>query len=305
MSSTSGSARDGGERGIALILVLWVMALVALLAIGFAGTAKTDLQIVRNQYETARARTAADAAVSIAVLGALDKRPASQWIGDGRRYPVTFDGTDVQVSLRDEGGKIDLNAAPPELVGGLLQALGVDAGASAAMVETIVQRRQQTADVAEASDPEGASERRRPLGFTDIAELRLIPGMTRRLYERIAPFVTVYSRNARVDPITAPPEVLYAVPDLTRQDVETFLTARADPGAVPTDLMPILRAGLRYLAHRPLQTVTVHAEATTANKMRFVRTAVVSLTGGRSGRPYRVLAWDRGRAVDTPPAPTP
>src|SRR5690348_5865700 len=104
------------------------MALVALLAIGFAGTTHTDLQIVRNEYETARARTAADAAISLGVLALVDKSPATQWVADGRPYTLTFDGTTVRVTVQDEDGKIDLNAAPLELLAGLFETLGIDAG---------------------------------------------------------------------------------------------------------------------------------------------------------------------------------
>jgi hypothetical protein len=44
-----------GERGIALILVLWVPDLLSVLAVGFAGNARTELLIVRNQIEAAHA----------------------------------------------------------------------------------------------------------------------------------------------------------------------------------------------------------------------------------------------------------
>jgi len=39
---------DVGDRGIALVAVLWILALLATLVLGFVIEARTDLRIVRN-----------------------------------------------------------------------------------------------------------------------------------------------------------------------------------------------------------------------------------------------------------------
>jgi general secretion pathway protein K len=297
--SHNASVFRANERGIALILVLWVMALISILAIGFAGSARTELQISRNQYETARARTAADSAVSLAVLAVLDPSPQSQWSADGQAHTLNLDGTTVRVEVQDEGGKVDLNMAPNELLMGLFEGLGIEPGRSAALADAIAQWKRQRQRELDAQDSRRASAQPQP-AFTDITELRLVPGITHSLYDRITPLVTIYSRNVRIDPLTAPPEVLYGIPDLARQDAEAFLDARAESSASQAGLALMHTGSVsRFLGHRPLRTATFRAEATTANGARFVRTAIILLTSARSGRPYQVLAWGEGRSRET------
>jgi len=80
---SSASASPHGERGIALLVVIWVLALLAVLIIGFSGDARTELLVARNHYESAGARGIADAGVSLAIFGILDPAPEAQWQADG------------------------------------------------------------------------------------------------------------------------------------------------------------------------------------------------------------------------------
>lgn len=282
MSSRRDSAppRAHGERGVALILVLWVLALLALLAMGFAGSARTELQIARNQYEAAQARAIADAGVSFGILGELDPSPQTQWSADGREHAVDYGAGRLRVSVQDEGGKINLNLAAPELLAGLLRTLGVEDAAAQGIVDAILQRRRQAAEAT------GALR----VAFRDVAELRLVPGLTRSIYQAVAPFVTVYTFSDRIDPLTAPAEVLRSLPGASPQQVEAYLAARAEAGPQPTSLPPL--AGVdRFIARSPVQIVTVRAEGETASGAVFVREAAVALTGNP---PYRFLSWRQG-----------
>ena len=124
MSSASTSTRREGERGIALLVVIWVLALLAVLIVGFSGDARTELLVASNHYESAGARAIADAGVSLAIFGILNPAPEAQWQADGRVREVSYaDGT-IRIRIQDEGGKIDLNAAAPELLAGLLSSAG-------------------------------------------------------------------------------------------------------------------------------------------------------------------------------------
>ncbi|HXZ00344.1 MAG TPA: hypothetical protein VEI03_10110 [Stellaceae bacterium] len=265
---------------MALILVLWVLALLALLAMGFAGSARTELQIARNQYEAAQARAIADAGVSFGILGMLDPSAQTQWSADGREYPVDYGTGTLRVSVQDEAGKINLNLAAPELLAGLLRTLGVADAAAQQIVDGILQRRREAADTAGAA--RGA--------FRDVAELRLVPGMTRPLYQAMAPLVTVYTLGDRIDPLTAPAEVLRSLPGVFPQQVDAYLAARAQAGPQPTALPPL--AGVdRFIARSAVQIVTIRAEGETTSGAVFVREAAVAMTGSP---PYRFLSWRQG-----------
>ena len=126
-----------GERGIALILVLWVLALLSVLAVGFASNARTELLIVRNQVESARARAIAEAGISLAILEMTQVDLEQRWPADGREHVLTYGENLIRVRVQDEAGKIDINAAPDEMLEGLFRTVGVDAAPASRLVDAI------------------------------------------------------------------------------------------------------------------------------------------------------------------------
>ncbi|HEX9490856.1 MAG TPA: hypothetical protein VF930_11250, partial [Stellaceae bacterium] len=232
------------------------------------------------------------------IFGVLDPMPETQWPADGRQRVLRYaDGT-IRVSVQDEGGKIDLNAAPLELLSGLLRAVGLGPADAFRLAQTIDEWRQaqQQADAPPAGR-RGASRaafRRQATTFRVIEDLRLVPGVTRDIYDRVAPFVTVYSGVADIDPLTAPPQVLRSLPDVNAAEVEDFLSARQRLGPVPGQLPSLTGAAGGFLAHRVLQNATVVSEGQTAGGTTFTRAAVVSLSADPSA-PYSVLSWRQAR----------
>jgi general secretion pathway protein K len=184
--------------------------------------------------------------------------------------------------LQDEGGKIDLNVAPVLLISNLFQAVGLP-------------NAQQLADAVEAARPrrpdnvgQSAAVETTP-AFAAVEELRRIPGMDRTSYDRVAPFVTVYSGSPRFDPMTAPRAVLLSMPDVREDAVDQFIAERAAAGANAADFA-IAASRPDYAAAAPLRVFTVRSEAETAAGARFIREAVVTLLGPADA-PYRILAW--------------
>lgn len=286
------------ERGIALLVVIWVLALLAILIIGFSSDARTELLLARNHYESASARAIADAGVSLAIFGILDPAPEAQWPADGRLREVSYaDGT-IRIRIQDEGGKIDLNAAPPELLAGLLSTTGgLSPGDAASLAQAIDQYRQALQQADAAVGPRRTLRsmvRRQANAFRVIEDLRLVPGVTREIYDRIAPFITVYSGVGDVDPLTAPAEVLRSLPGVNAGEVEAFLAARAQQGPIPGQLPPLSGPAGGSLAHRVLQNATILSEGKTANGTTFSRSAVVSLSADPTA-PYSILSWRQVR----------
>ena len=136
--------------------------------------------------------------------------------------------------------------------------------------------------------------RRQANAFRVIEDLRLVPGVTREVYDRISPFVTVYSGVGDIDPLTAPPEVLRSLPGVNAGEVEAFLAARARQGPIPGQLPPLSGPVGGSLAHRVLQNATVLSEGKTASGTRFTRAAVVSLSADPTA-PYSILSWRQAR----------
>ena len=254
---TPGMRSSRGERGLALLAVLWLVTLLSVVAASFGATSRTETQLARNAVEKARAEALADAGVYRAILALLEPDPERQWRADGTVYPIRFGAGEVGVAIQDEAGRIDLNVAADELLHGLFLYAGLDGPGADALLDALADFR----DPDDLRSPNGAEDpdyraAGQPYGAKDgpleaVEELQQVLGMTPELYRRIAPLVTVYSWQDGIDPVTAPPEVLLALPGIDVARVEAILAARAGAsrGLDPEELLAEAgAAGLGFAA---------------------------------------------------------
>ena len=291
------SASGRGERGAALLIVLWMLLLLSLLAAAFISTSRSDLQIARNDVDGARARELADAGVTRAIVGLNDPDPNLRWRIDGTPYRWQFGGGTIIVAIVDEAGKIDLNAAPAEVFASLFRHAGADAELSQRLSAAVSDRRAEARNASAAGEVEASAINANGPPFTSVTDLRNLPGLDAALYQRVARLVTVYSQLPTVDPASAPREVLLSLPGADSGDIDAFLAARAATTegeifavAPPAQLAP-------YLAPASTAALSIRATATTESGATFVRDAVV-LLHGNSGAPFVIKQWSRGIMPD-------
>lgn len=277
--------RRGGwrkrQQGIALVAVLWILALLGIIAAGLLRETRVETGLARNLVENAKAEMLADAGVQRAMLGLLDPNEETAWRADGATYEFRLGDGMVRLSVQDEAGKIDLNYAPDELLFALFVGVGLGADEADSLVDAIAafrgrgdERRPAPAQDAEdiaAALPQDAAH----APFGSVEDLLRISGLTRDIYELIAPNVTVYSGSAEVDPASAPAAVLQVLPEMTSEQREEILARRQN--------------GTASMPSRP-DTVTVSAEASTANGGAFIREVVLWRTGDAT-QPFQILAW--------------
>ncbi|HYZ26869.1 MAG TPA: hypothetical protein VE597_08165 [Geminicoccaceae bacterium] len=287
------------QRGIALISVLWITTLLAVIAASFTSSARTEGQLARNLVENARAEALADGAVHRAVLGLADPDLERAWRTDGTAYRLDYGEGTVLVRVFDEDAKVDLNAAPPELLEGLLGLVGVEPEQAEVLADRIVDFRDEDdePEPSGAEDPDYEAAGRaggaidRPLVME--TELRGVLGMSDGLYRRLRPFVTVYSGAEGVDPSRASPEVLRAIPGMTPELVNLIRTTAPDED--PFEMIDddtFFELEVYFVPSREIM-FRVLAEARTAGGGVFVREAVIELTL-QPERPFIVHAWQRG-----------
>ena len=108
---------------MALVIVLWMLSLLIVLALGYSRMVRTETGLTANLVHFNQARAIAEAGVWQAVSELLKPDAEQQWQTDGRPYSFPFGAGRVKVRIVDEGGKIDLNTAGPELLYGLLNAV--------------------------------------------------------------------------------------------------------------------------------------------------------------------------------------
>jgi len=225
-----------GQRGFALLAVLWLVMLLALIAASFTKTARTQIDLGRNAVEKAKAQALADAGVNRAILGLLEPDPTARWRADGTPYVLSLGSGEVRIAIQDEAGKIDLNVASDQLLQGLFTSIGLASDEASALVDAIADFRDpddlRRLNGAEDDDyrAAGLSWEAKDAPIEAIEELQQVFGMTPELYRRIAPLLTVHSWEDGIDPLVAPAQTLAAVPGITPAQVEAVLAARAGYG---------------------------------------------------------------------------
>jgi len=198
------------QRGVALLLVLWACTLLAILLGGYAALARTEGLQARYQFAQTQAHYAAEAGLMRAVYGLQNPQQKQRWVADGRAYTFRYDGATVSVRAIDEGGKVDLNAASPEVLQGLFQAAGLKPDKAQALADRVVDWRNPIGLEGEAASQRAAyvadgrdyGPRNGP--FASVEELQMVLGMTPALYRQVAPVVTIWAGGASPDPNTAP-----------------------------------------------------------------------------------------------------
>ncbi len=285
------------QRGVALILVLWLSILLSILVASFAIVARTEVQQSRFLFDTVRADYGAQAGLHRAVYEMRNPDFESRWIPDGRTYEVTFDDIQLEISLTDESGKIDLNAADLQTLLDLFLSVGLDEQKSQELADAIIDWRDpdeltgvygaEDEDYEAAGFPYGASD----APFATVSEVQQVMGMTYEIYQMLEPALTVYTGRGRPEAAFAPPEVLRAIPGMNEGLVEDFIAQREQNSEIGVPL-PVLPDGTAPVAQSGGYTYSVRSRATLPNGVWSELEATVRLGGSVNGRPFRIVRWN-------------
>ena len=300
-----GNVMAGSNRGIALISVLWITGLLAVMAASFASSTRTEARLARNQEENAKAEALADAGVHRAVFGLLDFDPETRGGPAVTSRRSRWAKATCRSRVEDEDGKIDLNAAPLELIEGLLR--GARAARRGGAADGRSDRRlprSRTASPSRSAPRTTPISRRPPAGrrrpaVRDGKRAAARARHDAELYERVRPYVTVYSGAEGVDITRASRPVLEALPGITPSVVEALLTAGAR-GSTRSVLIggPAAPGGARRSVVPSREVVfTIRALGRTSGGGHFLRQAVIELDPGRD-QPFLIYAWSRGTLPD-------
>jgi len=295
------------QRGLALVLVLWVMVVLSLIAAAFLGETRSGLQAAQQRREAARAEALADAGVHWAIWrllqgeqGAggqpglpLDGRPVRRTIG-GETGDTGETAGAVEVRVRDVFGRIDINVADAATLTRLIRAVGVSAARARVLAARSLDYRDVDSDRrAEGAEDAayaraGATAGARDGRFSEPGELAMVLGIDAALAARLRPHVTVRSGTRALDPAAATALALRAtLPDSERAGLRAYLDSRA---AAPFGQGPTPPAGAR-LVRSPRRSVTIRARGELPGGAVFTRVATVRLDGRQGGAPYQILEW--------------
>jgi general secretion pathway protein K len=308
-----------GERGVALIVVMLVLALLALVVTEFAYSARLEASMVRAYRDTVLARHLAEAGVQQGIrevlsqsqIGAIDESGQLVFYRElpGQTTPtrvpplprvrVPLGAGEFSYRITDEASRLNLNAGDQVRLDRLLDALQIDRSQREIISDSI----QDWRDSNELHRVHGAESdyylklpvpyRARNANIQDESELLQVRGVTPELYfgtggrPGLGSLVTAVTLNA-VSLNAASPPVLKAV-GLSDAEIEEVVRTRA---RAPYPTVPGRFAG------RGLTTSSavfrIEAEGLVGGVSRSQVVAVV-----RRGRPGRaldvtVLSWRPG-----------
>ena len=284
----------GAQRGIALILALWITILLTVIASGFAFSMRSEALATRNALSLARVRATADGAIERMAFELSRPRVPDAWALDGQPHVWQEDDITVTVSAVDEAARIDLNVAPDALLKSMLLAQGIDDERAAHLADAIADWRDpddfKRPNGAEEADYRAAGLKYGPTNgpFETVAELGRVLGMTGELYARVAPLVTVYSRQPGINPLTASREVLLTLPNATPENVDAYVAQRSAALAAKLPVPPFPPAQAYLSGAIPVWRI--HADASLPDGVTFAREAVLRPSADPA-RPLIALAW--------------
>jgi len=259
-------AAGKGQRGFALIIVLWAVGILALLVISLVSDASREARLTTTLRGQAVARAAADAVLSEVILEVLRSDTVVL-------TPRRFGAVQVAVGLVDLSGRINPNFAPARMLQALLLRLGVVPRAAEYLAAAIVDWRtpglHASPHGAKAAEYRAAGMTYGPPGrpFENLDELGYVLGMTPGLLAALQPHLTLWSTG--------------------------------DPDAASADaaVLDALRvAGVPPVAANSTEArvIAITATATLADAPEVARRAVVRFGYSPDGRGWRMLAWDDG-----------
>ena len=202
------------QRGMALIMVLWVTAALAIVVTSIGYMVKGELRQVAAVRAGAADRAMGRAAMALALqeLDASNRRRLER----PERHTYLFEGIAVDVLALPLNGLLDINRAPVALLAALFQhAGGLAPDTAQNLAATLI-------EIRSARMPQGATAQ-----FDAIEDLLEIPGVDYELYARLAPLITVNAGgSSQVNPYAAPPALLRVLAEGNQAAVAAFEAGR-------------------------------------------------------------------------------
>lgn len=294
--------RSDPRKGFILVTVLWTIALLSALAIAVSMTFRGYAGIIAIDHD----RTKADAlltaglAISADIIEKLGDQPLTE-----RETIVALQTGSVRVRLSDEGGRIDINKAPVAVLSALLRSVGASDDADAIAQSIVTWRARNgagptTTAAALSGNPTsnagalpqgapGGQSANGPPSFTDVRQLAQVPGITPEYLAALIPLTTVFG-TVKVNALTAPAEVIAALPGIGPDQLGALLAARRRPPIAEARLQQMLGPAQMYfkLQARPVALAELTVRLLDGYT-RAVRAVIVRVADDK--QPCRVLAW--------------
>jgi len=292
----------GPDRGVALLLVLWALALLGTLALGFSWSMRTEALAARNGIDDARAYFQARTGVSraVALLASLppDNVLAAEIAGE--------DGdASYDVRVESESGKVDVNLVGEEVLLEILKKGGLPEEEAESVRDAILDWRDED-DVPRPRGAERLEYARMPEPVVPrngkirgVAELSHVKGVTGEFQQAFLSRVfTVHGNSPQVNFLRAPEIVLRSLPGVSAEAAGRIVARRAEePPISAADLAAMVgegllnAQGLALVSGGPSSNIyTITATGKAGGGATHVVRCLVEVSGS-GGKGVKMLGW--------------
>jgi general secretion pathway protein K len=220
---------DQHQRGVALVVVLWIVTILALQVSLFNLTVRDAASLGSNELAIARGEELAAAGIELAAAHILDSDPDRRWEATGRPRVVRFGGASLQIVVTDEASRVDVNEAGEEVLASALRPFARSAATTAQWVERILDWRdpddERRQNGAEAADYKRAGLAYEPRNgpFLHPLEIGRVLGVPPEVAQTLAGRLTAHGIEEKINPLSASRETLMMLPGAKAGEVDHAL----------------------------------------------------------------------------------
>ena len=238
-----------GNRGVALLFVLWALVLLGTLALGFSWSMRTEALAARNGIDEARAyfqaRTGVNRAVMLLATLSPDNVLAAAIAGE--------DGDAAYgVRVESENGKVNVNLVSEDVLLEILKRGGLPDEETESVRDAILDWK----DPDDTPRPRGAeapeyAQLQEPVAprngkIQSVEELSFVKGVTKEFFRVFLSRVfTVHGNSPKVNFLRAPEIVLRSLPGISAEAAARIVAGRAEePQISAADLSAMVGEGM-------------------------------------------------------------
>jgi len=288
------------HKGMALVVVLWVITLLTIMASSFSLTIQRETAITSGAKEKAEAAALAEAGINYAILMLMATDKELRWQGYGSLYEINYSGTRIRIQIADESGKLNINLATKEQLQQLLSSLDVDDTIADSLSDTILDWRDKNdlhrLNGAESQQYIDADLKYEPrnTNFKSIEELQMVLGMTAKIYKQLEDLISVYTKNKQINPTTATRAMLLTLPDVSEEMVDEYLQQRVNN---EKNGEPIAKPAWFNGSGTKSNVYMIISEAMIDKGISEKVMAVIQKTKAKNGLPFVIVKWAEGYQV--------
>ena len=144
------------SKGIALVMVLWVMAILSVVVLEFSFAMRTEVNITQNYKEELQLYGMAQGGVHRAIAELIYKHDPKvqqlrktltteeippdkkEWVTDGRSYFLPFGQGTCEIKVMSEAGKVNINLVSESMLRKIITLLGLEGEMRDIVVDSIL-----------------------------------------------------------------------------------------------------------------------------------------------------------------------